>query len=492
MTQIILNSQCFEAGEELRINIQLKDTTPSSQRSSNINIDIIYIGEHRDIPRLMFSHTVDPQEPTLIIPRVITDDFETGLYQVRNLRFVHENGEKPVHIKSDGEDLLYFWVAPKQSYKLGKEQIIEKIKEVKVKQKQYAERSIYSKRCDEASHSSKFRVLIFGVGCLLHSLQQMKGYRIIPLGRGFSYGHMLEAVNLYAKQNLGTELPFESDIESRFSQSTPVFVIDFWDIWAPNTDDCISTAVGIAEDIFTVLAFGRGQRPSYFAYVVLNKETGSGVQSFNFPGYKGNLAPSFNPLEGAELIEKIFPLIQKDPWVDLIMRLYADALNEPNLSYRFFKYWSLLELIAKKRIQTPSNKPLLHPDGESILYNNDEPVNPNGTLGKVYRFCLQAKLQPRTPLRDGQYIHFESYSNSSKGLDMGENTIIFRLWDSLRGLYEIRNSTAHAGEFNPDEARKGNDRAKLAAQLWELKYGTFMFYVSDFMKEVIEYELSQV
>lgn len=167
MTQIILNSQCFEAGEELRINIQLKDTTPSSQRSSNINIDIIYIGEHRDIPRLMFSHTVDPQEPTLIIPRVITDDFETGLYQVRNLRFVHENGEKPVHIKSDGEDLLYFWVAPKQSYKLGKEQIIEKIKEVKVKQKQYAERSIYSKRCDEASHSSKFRVLIFGVGCLL-------------------------------------------------------------------------------------------------------------------------------------------------------------------------------------------------------------------------------------------------------------------------------------------------------------------------------------
>ena len=72
-----------------------------------------------------------------------------------------------------------------------------------------------------AAHKQpSFLIFVFGVGCLLHQMQQHEGFAITPLGRGLSHRNMSEVVNQFLQGNGLKPLPFIDTTEQAFAAST--------------------------------------------------------------------------------------------------------------------------------------------------------------------------------------------------------------------------------------------------------------------------------
>ncbi|MCZ6702563.1 MAG: hypothetical protein O6940_05925 [Ignavibacteria bacterium] len=54
----------------------------------------------------------------------------------------------------------------------------------------------------------------------------------------------------------------------------------------------------------------------------------------------------------------------------------------------------------------------------------------------------------------------------------------------------IRNSTAHSGIFDSNEAKNGGARKQLAAKLWDLEHQTYLWHVRSVLKYVVSNELN--
>ena len=91
------------------------------------------------------------------------------------------------------------------------------------------------------------------------------------------------------------------------------------------SNNTYNVCLNFTENLFTVLAFEKGQRPNQYATVTFCPSENRFWQSFHFPGYTGNLVSDFNPSSTAGHIENLLPLIEKSPWIDLLMKTFSEA-----------------------------------------------------------------------------------------------------------------------------------------------------------------------
>jgi hypothetical protein len=251
-----------------------------------------------------------------------------------------------------------------------------------------------------------------------------------------------------------------------------------------NTDAAMYCSI-FAEYLFTILSYEKGQRPKQYATIVVSPTEKLLWQAFHFPGYGGNLLSDFSPSSSAEYIEEILPLMQKSPWVELLMRSLADAASEDNPNVAFLKLWSILELVAKKRI-TSNIDAVVFPDGSQIYYEPDKPVTTAKSLGKVYSLLFSLNLAPSVVNSGKKKMIFETYQDARENPNLDQETEIIPLWDVVRAAYEIRNSTAHSGLFDPRQAETGGAREKLAARMYQLSH----FHFLDLIKRITRFTVS--
>ena len=309
----------------------------------------------------------------------------------------------------------------------------------------------------------RFFVLVFAVGCLLHQPQQLEGFSILPLHQGFSHRNIWEIVNTHL-QSIGLgQLPFQEKTERAFAASTPVFVISYPVVVAKTADAALDYCRDHAARIFSILGIGRGQKPRAFGYVASQYETSTWWHYFDFPGYRGNYLADFDPASTANLIEHLLPRLESNPFSRLILSTYGDATAEQEFGFALLRYWSVLELISERKVN--SRLPIFHPDGTQILNSKGNAEMSNSKHGKVYSYLLGAgAFEEFGSYSEGEVqkqFHIGSHSNPN----VSPETEVFSLWQMVRAAYAIRNAIAHEGRFDSAKAEAGDEHQRLAARL---------------------------
>lgn len=489
----------YYAGDDLHINIDFTSKKNLLEHLTNININIYRVDTKRNEFVFGFGHNPSPVENSVQIQRSLPDNFVEGLYYINGLKLLYgENNEKETFL-APGKDLpeTFFWYSDNKEFVADEFFVKNQINQIFTDRNNFINAEIIHPHYLTGApdtESQNFKVLIFGVGCLVHSPQNMKGYTIYPLGTGYNYSHMREAVNSFLKPKYNFHLDNVESIEQSFTHSTPLFVIEFHNVKAPSHVDAAGHCTSFSENIFTILAYDRGQRPKQFASVIILHSTGKIWQAFHFPGYRGNLISDFSPSSTAETIESILPKIEASPWAELLMKSYADAKTEINPCVSCLKFWAILEMIAKKKVIS-NNIDLYYPNGNTIEDNGGNVVKTNSALGKVYKHVFDSNIPPSNITHGDENKHyiFETYQDAKANPNFNSQTELITLWETLSGLYEIRNNTAHAGEFNSETANNsGKARQVLAAKLWDIPYQTFLSQVSNMVQSIVANELASI
>jgi hypothetical protein len=238
----------------------------------------------------------------------------------------------------------------------------------------------------DAKEQPRFNIYVFGVGCLIHQPQQLEGFAILPLGQGLSHYNMSEIVNRFLEGNGFGPLPIIEATENAFAASTPVFVVAYAMAVATGPEAALDYCRQHAERVFSILGIERGQKPRAFAYVATQYDTNLWWHWFDFPGYRGNLLSDFNPVKTANEIERLLPRLEANPFSRLIVSTYGDATSEHEYGFALLRFWSVLELVAERKIA--AGMPVLHPDGTAILNARGNPETTKSKHGKVYAYIL--------------------------------------------------------------------------------------------------------
>ncbi len=489
MIPVTLDKTTYRPGEYISIELDFGGGLDRLDNCTNINVDIFRVDVERNNFAFGFGESPKLEGHKLRFTKKLPDTFTEGLYVVSGLRLIY--GENSVEVKGievNDVNELFFWVSDREFFT--KDELLQKIARVEQERIQFINAAYITPEAVNGIAARTYKVMVFAVGCLLHSPQIMKGYIIQPLGQGFSYVHMHEVATKYTQAQYGLALSRSDVIQSSFAQSTPLFVIDYQNVLAVNYEGAGSFCAQYSENIFTVLAYDRGQRPRSFATVIVDIETSEVWQAFHFPGYKGNLISDFDPSATANSLDRYMPKLESSPWVDLIMRIYADANTEQNRNYAFLKYWQILEMIAKKKI-TDNSAHIFRPNGIEITYPNGGPITTKYPLGKVYKFIFDSQAPSSfSQCGDGSKLIFESHQDATKNPNYDASIKVVTLWDTLASLYEIRNATAHSGEFNVDTAKCGTGKAKVAAELLNLQHGEYIRYVQSILWFVMAKEIN--
>jgi hypothetical protein len=248
--------------------------------------------------------------------------------------------------------------------------------------------------------------------------------------------------------------------EQAFAASTPVFAVAYNTVVATGAEAAPEYCRGHAERVFSILGIDRGQKPRAFAYVATQYDTPQWWHRLDFPGYRGNLLSDFNPVKTANEIERLLPRLEANPFFRLIVSTYSDATAEQDYGFALLRFWSVLELVADRKIAP--GRAVLHPDGTAILNAKGNPETTNSKHGRVYAYILANGAFEESGSYTEAGVQKSYHIGDAKNPNVTAATEVFTLWNIVRATYAIRNAIAHEGQFDLIKAQAGQARLSLA------------------------------
>lgn len=458
----------FLPGAVLTLTLQFDAVEINLDSVTNVSIDVHRIERERNQFAFGFGAAPKRKESTLEVSQTLPVDFRIGLYIVNRAVLVWGNG-LDAHQEQVAFDPVIFAVqtAGEKPYSL--QELGIRVNEVSRERADYVHRIIRTTTAQTAITATRFRVLIFGVGCLLHAHQQLEGYSISPIGLGLSHRPMHDIVNIVLQREGIGPIGFDPQAETHFESTTPTFMVDYVSVEALHHQDALNHCRLHANHVFQILGLERGQMPREFAALVLQHGSPAYLRSFQMPGYRGNLISDFNPVSTANTIERLLPKLDTNPFLSLLANTYADATAETNHGFALLRYWSVLELLADKYV--PIATQVRAPDGSAILNAKGNPESTNSKHGRVYTHILgnSAFLTQGSYDDNGTQKRFIIGGDSTTP-GYTADTELVPLWDIVRAGYAIRNSIAHEGQFDIATAATGDPYQQLAAKLVTSRY----------------------
>lgn len=343
---------------------------------------------------------------------------------------------------------------------------------------------------EKGATRKQFRVLVFGVGCLLHALQQLEGYSIAPTGQGMSHRRLHEIVNGILAKLSFPPLKFNSEFETQFEHGSPTFVITYANVIGVNETDALDTCRAHAALLFELLGLDRGQKPSEFASYALELATGNSWHLYQQPWYRGNLVSDFNPVSTANMMERYVHNLQSEPFLRLLVKTYADGTGEEDPGFALLRFWSVMELVADKYVG--NNAELTHPDGSLILDKDGRPLTTKSKKGRVYRLIFDTGHYTAviSHVEDGE-PHQIIIGGGPDHPGYTNKTELISLWDMVSAAYAIRNSIAHKGQFEFELNEAKSDEEKLAARLIKGGHADPRRFIRDHAHRCVMRELNK-
>lgn len=440
---------------QLRIGIE---GTPSENHPF-FTIHLFHLGEVRE--ELIWWTALNPDQLGTPLKSEIENLHEDGLY------CVYIATEETYQIRNTPNKCTLEFI---QHFRFKNKGIhlIDEIGAIEARKKM-AEKAISPMYADGGKdHNAKsFQVEVFYAGVSVHNSSSSSGFTIHPIHTKLSNINTFEAVSEYLIKNHAIIIPDRDQIKPYLNYK-PLFSITFHNILSNTADNAIKFAEQTAVDIATIIASERGDRPEKILSLLIDKDSGNYILMPKNFDLRENLAPPLFENEHTQRIEKIFPIINKHPFARLILELFTQALAERDKSFRFFRQWSLLEMIADRKI-SPTETPLKNLDDSIIMLSKGKPLNTKRKEGKVYAYLRGGNLPP---IYQGTLSGSTDILEGSKGpQNFTTNTSKFiSLWEAVAACYKIRNAVAHEGIFIQNKEPK-NARERLSSEIFDGHFG---------------------
>ncbi|MFJ4230789.1 hypothetical protein [Cellulosimicrobium cellulans] len=197
-------------------------------------------------------------------------------------------------------------------------------------------------------------------------------------------------------------------------------------------------------DVLDVLTIARGSRGKPVVALIESRTEANGAHPrfrFHSPMYRGNLATGVLAGESAHDILRMYGSLHADQRVRLGVAMYCEAVAETDLDARYYRYWSMVELLSQLSNESPHRVQL-----EDGTYWPDGGTSNQAAPG-VYELIQLSTV---------------GFHRASLG------TPAQSLYELVRAWYGRRNATVHYGRFIPgDSAQKATkwyDWARLTTE----------------------------
>ena len=486
------NSISYQLGDTIRIIIEFDPTeTIELIDVKAFQLQIYHASEKRNYNWLSISSMDNKiDESKVVFEYKLENIHKEGLYFVKVLSVELNDGTKKHYLTKQHFDNLFIYIADTLMHTLSQSQLDEKLEQLEQSRIEYNNSAIGvngAKITDEY-----YNIFIFAVGCKIFHAIEMGYCNIYPLNYGLKYCHMIDAVNRFLSQVDIDDVEIDEEITKNFEASTPLFVINFKALYAFSTDEAINYAHNQAEYIMNILAYEQTHKPNRFATIVTNRDKKVLTKRFDFPGYYGNLASPFSISHLADKIDDLLPKIKRHPLIELVIRNYTDALNEKNIFFQYFKFWSVLETLAENIV--PQNQNIYDANGDTIKRidrdGNLQDVKTKDAAAKVYWLVYYSQLQTT-------YINVDNFTtilemNNPAVIDSNcTNYQLIRLWEFIRGFYKLRNLVAHSGTIDVTISKISKEDEKFASKIIGIYY-PHKYDFASFVKSVIDKNINRV
>ncbi|MHB1992840.1 hypothetical protein [Metallibacterium scheffleri] len=449
--------------QELILRLKFDTTNAELDQMTNVSVSIFRAEKERDQFAFGFGASPLVSGDTVSVSVRLPTNFEPGIYRIDAVNLALGSTPSAQAQQIVRFETIWFSVHSIEEVLLDPTQLTAVIGDLSRHRQAYIEHEILTEAAFQRN-SIPYRVIIFGVGCLVHAPQQMAGYSIKPIGRGFSHTYLHEIVDATLTSLRYGSVDFDKVTEDRHQQGTPTFFVEYWRVLGVDHSDALEHCRRHAGLLFELLGLDRGQKPREFFIMAVDLRSGQRWFGFNHPWYRGNLISDFNPVSTANFIEAVVPKLEQTPFLRLLLRSYAEATAEEDQGIALLRLWTVLELLADRTIQ--KGLQIKHPNGVLITNKRGNPKDTNAKDASVYQFILSQECyvtQGTSNVAGKTLCYLIGADESHPGYT--RDTIIITLWDMVQAVYAIRNSVAHEGHFALDGIDSDNAGQVMAAFL---------------------------
>jgi hypothetical protein len=319
-------------------------------------------------------------------------------------------------------------------------------------------------------HALTVQVAFLYSGLLVHGQQHCQGYSIIPYGSGLSPASSIGAMNEFASLAFGAVFPETEGPAAEYSQSKPLAAIVVHRVGAETLQAAFEGIRPLVDDVALALAFDRGHIPEPFAAVAC-----SGLDMMMWllhRPYRGNLVPPFGATETGAQIERLTGAMSRTPFSKLLLELYVQARGEADPMFQLFRFWAVLELLAKRVV--PKGLAVTDAHGQEIV-EDGKVVKTDGAAARVYKYLFdQGMGGSHGSYQDGNGTYSLVVEASHPTPALEGPGLKITMWDAVRAFYAVRNGVAHDGRFEPDDASAPGSKKSLATALLKSPHQDFL------------------
>jgi hypothetical protein len=295
-----------------------------------------------------------------------THDLRAGLYGVGRVRFASDDAQQPQQEVGDlGLCLLEVRDAGIEARSL--EQLAVAHQAILE-----ARRSDFQKGfggVPGAAGTEEYRVLVFIKDCLLTRRMIVGQYEIGPAG-GLTTSDEVALINGFLVAHKIPPLPTRAPDSPE--RGEPVIFVHFPRVIANSVAAAINEVVEPEMRLLcSVLSLGRKSYPSVIGGVVLDQPRGQMYDWMHTPQYRGNVMGGWLTGEEATLIRERLDKARSSPKLQLYLSLYHAAEQEEQLEAAYYRYWLVLETIARGKGYVGA--PLKGWDGAVVLNRKGQP-----------------------------------------------------------------------------------------------------------------------
>ncbi len=192
----------------------------------------------------------------------------------------------------------------------------------------------------------EFSVFVLFKDVLITSRMRLGNYELMP-GDGLRFESELVCVDAFLEAVCGSELSNDGKTIDAWGRPEPTAYVHFPVVRANNAENARELAEQEVDLLIALLSLHRGGAGAVFATVVVGQPP-PGLSLWVYPPvYRGNLVGgAISGEEPSAIADGISRLRASEP-ARLYTTLFREAIREEIAAFKYFRFWSLLETVAR-------------------------------------------------------------------------------------------------------------------------------------------------
>ena len=190
------NKVAYLAGDEICITLMFDNLPDDFANANNINIDLQRVECGRNQSTFGFGSNPSWSIKTAVMKQRLPDNIQAGLYVIDGAMIIVGDPGSGIRQQRVRFNPIFLAIQTAVEPPLTEPDLAQLIARAENERHTYLTAEIETELSRQGvGQKRKFTVLVFCVGCLLHSPQQLEGYSLVPSGMGLSHRRLLEIVN---------------------------------------------------------------------------------------------------------------------------------------------------------------------------------------------------------------------------------------------------------------------------------------------------------